>query len=980
MPAQVHFLKKESPLASQVAEFMLAGLSGHPLDLRGTEVWVPTAGAGRKIRYEVARQAGADRLGVLPPQFLQPMQALLPRSSSEPAATRAEREGAWAQVLESAARERLDALFPHEESLQGERALLAAGGMLCELGDLLAEGGHEPGSPEVLRACSQDAGRWEQIRWLYSKYLSRLSRDGLSDPNALRVREIASPRAGGLQHLVIAGIPDLPGAAAKYASALASAGVDVDVLVWAPGEMGGGFDAWGRPLTGEWEACRIPLGADQIRIAKDPADEADRALRFCSLASSPGDYAVVLADPDLAPAFCSEILRHAVRPFLPDGDPLSRSEPAAVALGWLEWCAGGDLRGLRRLLECPAFAGWLGGRCRLAPARLLAACDFLQADVLAADREGAKGFLNAVLDETNRPADFAPTGQEHFLPGTQGGAGACPGLMDSAPSGLQADSSEGEATSSGLQAPAPAPRSRPQAAWAAALLAQLDLVDRLSPAEMVREVWRESGGEAARQVLASWDELSASRIFRSWPEGRGPAFLRSLQAAATFEASQAGDIELSGWLEAPWVDASRLALCGCVEGRLPASISEHAFLPDSIRRQLGLLDNASRRARDAFLLTSLLASRPPGNFCCSFSKSGADGGPSLPSGLLLRCADDELAPRILTTFRKVESRSARPRRANGWRWQLTEAERIREIRKISPTDFKEYLACPFRYYLKRVLHLEAFDPRAREMDALQFGTLVHKALEDFALESPDACEEEAIARAVLRHLDRQAARQFGPSPAPAVRVQLAAARVRLRAFARLQAVEFAAGWRIVAVEKKLSADDVDPLRVGPLALSAKIDRIEEHPQLGLRIVDYKTYGTTKPPAATHFGPASANSFLDAAQTTVAGKPRCWIDLQLPLYRLIAEHLYPGRPVQTAYFILPADPSQSAIEALDLTGELYESALACASEVAGRVSQRRFWPPQSAAGPWEDPFAPLFLNGRAEDCFDAGTISFLKGDA
>jgi len=182
----------------------------------------------------------------------------------------------------------------------------------------------------------------------------------------------------------------------------------------------------------------------------------------------------------------------------------------------------------------------------------------------------------------------------------------------------------------------------------------------------------------------------------------------------------------------------------------------------------------------------------------------------------------------------------------------------------------------------------------------------------------------------------------------------------------------------VDVERKLSADDPEPLKIGPLALSAKIDRIETHPEHGLRIVDYKTYATTKAPAKTHFGPAREDPFVPEAVVEVAGKLRTWQDLQLPLYRLIADKFHPGQPAQTAYFILPADPAQSSVESLELSDELFASAVACAEAVAARVARGEFWPPQPARGPWEDPFAPLFLNGRPAECIDAETIAFLKG--
>jgi ATP-dependent helicase/nuclease subunit B len=407
-------------------------------------------------------------------------------------------------------------------------------------------------------------------------------------------------------------------------------------------------------------------------------------------------------------------------------------------------------------------------------------------------------------------------------------------------------------------------------------------------------------------------------------------------------------------------------------------VTEHAFLPDSKRKALGLLDNAARAARDAYLLTCLRNVRPAENFRCSFSKVSADGSPTLPSSLLLRCPETDLPARVLGMFRPTDGGGIRPRRESGWLWQLPDALRKSGISKISPTGFKEYLACPFRFYFKRVLYLEEFDPRAREMDAARFGSLIHKAVEHFAKSTPDESDAGKIEASVFASLEAEAVRLFGPQPSAAVRVQLEAARVRLRAFARVQAASFADGWRIIDAERKISADGDAPLRIGGLALSAQIDRIEEHPDLGLRIVDYKTYATPKKPGQTHLGPPGANRFLPETAVSVEGKDRRWVDLQLPLYRHIAEHLFPGRPVRTAYFILPADPSQTGIAEFEMSEEVFASAIHCAGAIADLVCRGVFWPPQPPPGSWDDPFAPLFLNGTPEAGIAPETIAFLKG--
>ena len=117
------------------------------------------------------------------------------------------------------------------------------------------------------------------------------------------------------------------------------------------------------------------------------------------------------------------------------------------------------------------------------------------------------------------------------------------------------------------------------------------------------------------------------------------------------------------------------------------------------------------------------------------------------------------------------------------------------------------------------------------------------------------------------------------------------------------------------------------------------------------------------------------------------KNKTWKNLQLPLYRKILEHWYPvecaAHAPETAYFVLPSDPNESGIYPFDELAETmnphaYTAALACAEAVAQQITDGVFWPPQPFRGSWDDPLAPLFVNGAPEECIAAETIEKLKG--
>ena len=902
------FLEGTGSLSDQVAGALLDGVQGHPYDLTRSEVWVPTSGAARRIRHSLAKISAERGGGVLSPKFSSPMKALLPKG---PLASRSDREAAWGLVLQRTDRSRMEHLFPKGEVLEGEQALLGTAGMMCDLCDLLAEGGITPEDRAIPAICSEDEERWHEIAPLYRGYLDELKEHHLWDPNEARIKAWEEP-VGPISSLTIVCLPDLTKAAQLKAESVLKAGIPVTVMVWKPKNStgwGGGFDAWGRPDAKEWLAAEIPLAADQIVMAKDPAEEASLAVDF--LGEAGGDHALVLGDPTLGPAFQAEILRRGGSPYLPEGEPLARTEAAIVAAGWIDFRRERSLRTLRRLLETPRFVGWLGTKCNLTHERLLESCDALSLELLA----------------ENFPEGPIP------------------------PRGIHNESLHADAVK-----------------------LQKVIAKELAkgPRDLVAEIWKE---DPAEEVLEVCEE--SSPVLSSWPDpikAGEASMVRALARRKSFGASKPGDLELSGWLEAPWAGAKRLVLSGCVEGRLPASMDGHPFLPDHKRRALGIPDNAARRARDSYLLGCLTRSRKPSEFRCSFSKFGPDGSPSVPSALLMRCAGEELPARVTALFSKSRSTeaSAPPVREHDWRWALP--RKSDPLERISVTDFASYLQCPFRFYLKKRLELREHDPEQREMDGMQFGSLVHKVLERYGKETPDLSDQQEIASTVISHLGKEVTTRFGSDPSPAVRVQVEAARVRLLSFARVQAEQVAAGWKILETERKSSGD----LVIGGLPLAGKIDRIEVNGDR-VRVLDYKTQTTRKLPEEVHLQPIS-RAFIPKAETTLRGKQKAWVDLQLPLYKKVAEKLYPGKTIETAYFVLAADPEESEVLDFKLDEELIATSSACAEEVASRISRGVYWPPQQMPESWEDPLGIFLEGGKPEEVLDEATITFLKGDS
>ena len=931
----LHYLDKPIPLAEQVAGFLSSEKEGPHLDLDKVQVLTSTSGAARRID-QALRKAGVQA-----PRFTRPMQALLPDHPG--IAYRHEQEAAWTIVLDKAETSLLRPLFETKQPESTHERLKAAG-ILSGLCDQLAEAAQSPAKIRITDPDFDDSARWRALSELYHLYLNQLHSWDRIDPNEARLAQIREPDTS-IKQLVIACIPDLPVALEHYARQLQERGTTIDILVWKPEGITESFDSWGRPKRDIWSACPIELSPDQVEVAADAGEEAKSSIEY-ALKEAPANHcSIILADPKLSKPFKTELWTRGLQAYNPDGERLIQSQAAVIAIEWESFRANRDLRTLRRLLELPAFTQSFQLENPLSPEEALAACDYLLAETVSTTLEQGKSAASIPLPEN-------AAGKIRYA------------------------------------------RSR-----ARRLLAAVQALLKKDGLELVRQVFAgesQTENRAADRVIELGEALAGSPAFSDWPEGFAAAFSRALRSEQLQRAALPEEVALNGWLEAPWQETPALVLCGLIEGRLPGTIDGHPFLPDSIRANLGLSDNDSRLARDAYLLDCLLRSRTGRKVHCSYSKFDAEGNPNRPSRLLLRCPPKDLPPRVLQLSAKQESTKIRPRRQTAWRWQLPEETSL-TLSIISPTQFKDYLACPFRFCLKHVLKLDAFTPAAREMNAATFGTLIHQALESFgriAISRNEAMlnmAEDEIRALVLKAFEEATVIQFGPKPSPAVQIQIANARTRLVAFARAQAQTFAEGWLIVDVERKLAADDAQPIHIGSLPLSGVVDRIDRHVESqAWRVMDYKTFSAAADPASKHLGAASAG-WLPEAEIRLTIKDRefdkAWIDLQLPLYRSILEHWHKQTPntqnPSTAYFILPSDPYETAIrpfEELDdgANPQAYPSALQCAQAIVENIEQGIFWPPRPFRGNWDDPYAPLFVNGTPEASIHPETIERLQG--
>jgi len=424
--------------------------------------------------------------------------------------------------------------------------------------------------------------------------------------------------------------------------------------------------------------------------------------------------------------------------------------------------------------------------------------------------------------------------------------------------------------------------------------------------------------------------------------------LAGLEGRALSPDPDPGALELVGWLELHLDDSPAMVITGLNEGILPGSVVGDPFLPDSLRRRLGLLSNQGRLGRDAYLLASHIASRR--DLGLTLARVGPGLDPLRPSRLLLTGEGSRVARRLLH-FLEADLPApfgavATPDLPVEPAVLTAPPERVLRFSKRSRwsvTDFAGLLGDPYVFVLRRVVGLREDHDLAREMNPAVFGDLVHTVLQHFGhgeMEDPSVSVEAAQTR-MRDSLVRKARARFGTNSLPAVRIQLRHMEARLLAVAAWHAGAMADGWRVAAIEATPVGPDGErqdvPLKTpnGPVALRGRIDRVDVHPATGRwRIMDYKSSETGTDPIRSH----------------LVGKREDlnWKDLQLPLYRHMLPHLklegntplpedaFVSPQVEVGYVILPRTLDQAGWRPADFTVLELEDALDAAGAMVAML--------------------------------------------
>lgn len=873
-------------------------------DMRDRVVVLPGSLARRRLAELMALKAEATQSTLYPPQVVTvgalPEQLYLAKF---PFASDIVQHLAWLKVLQATPSKELAEILP----VPPAKSLTV---QWLELSKVLASMHRELASDRLNFRKVADAlgGHPEQTRWLalaeiQGRYLAHLDSLELWDIQTARLCALDYDEATTQKQILVVGCVDLNHTQRSFLTAV---GQNVEVWIGAPEERQHLFDSHGCLDSSAWENLELELPEGSLLVGNSPGDQAE--LSAACLANLEARYharEITLGVPDrsLVPELRHQLDLAGVATRYGAGGVLSQSEPALLLKLIGQFQDSRSFSAFAALLRHPAVDNLLRVMKLDLPRDWLAQVD---------------DYYQAVLPKR------------------------IDGFVNQEASGSKVFSTVSKAIERWLARLSS--RTRPIGSFVQPLLVILStaygkqLCDLKDPAESALAL---AASYTAGEILA----------LRDVPEELQPGvtvselidwLLSNMKGKLVPEATNVRAVEMLGWLELALDDAPALVISGMHDGVVPESVNSDAFLPNNLRRQLGMIDNDRRYARDMYAMQVMLHARQ--ELKIVVGKTDATGDPLTPSRLLMACGLERLPARVLHLVQEssvdclpVVAKRWKPR-SGGSQLAIPKPEGFEPLSQVSVTAFRDYLNCPYRFYLRHVKRLRGDDDGSAELDAPQFGVLLHESLARLQGDMGSVADAEQVERFLIDNLHRLAEGMYGTNPAAAVLIQIEQAEMRLSAFAREQAKRAAEGWEIRFVEDGVSRKD--QVRVGTenqLYLIGRIDRIDFHPASGRwAIWDYKTSETAKNPVAVHWS-----------------RQRGWRDLQLPLYRSIAKQLGVGEMPTLGYITVPKQAADTGFHVARFDQGQLAEADQVANQIADRISAGDFWPDRIESVDFDD---------------------------
>lgn len=974
MPDLRNFIGWNKPAIELVAEKLEKLNKIAPDTFRRATVVVPTSGSGRRLREYMAERAGA---ALLMPKITLAGQ-LIPLKEKN-VATEQETLAAWMHVLSRAMADKpLPWLMDVATQMQRVRKQLEQELRSPELNQdnllrFVKQHLHEP-EAQWEGAIRYEKERWDTLQTTFSRVDEQLAQWGITSAEQARARELEQPAPRGL--VIIACVPELSPLNQLYLHRLIQSGAaPVEIWVNAPEKEMMRFDSFGQPIPIIAEGPHAQLGWSECPIDIPPPCSNKKAISAADIIHPTGsvhafgqkvrELAGGYNANELVLASCdnslSQVLVSAFRPEwqinLPEGRSLMATEAGRIPIQLRDACMalhneeGLSIRGMEdvlallrnRTLQCVLSSGKV-------PATYNRYLSELCNEYLPSSIHRILVLMRQQLQEAEScllPNEIQIKRLRDYIAYTEN-------VLN-----LLEDCNSSEQLPVCLRE------------LASALTRHLTSPEMKRAVRLLSNLMRDTASLVSRSTIACPPQTALLLM----------AHMAEKSAAGTLEG--AGDrnksINLKGWRELCYTHEPRLIIAGMHDGHVPERLPADAYLPNAYRTFMNMTNDTTRCARDSFLITALLHSRPAGSIHFVLSSCTMDGAPTAPSSLLLRCRTTiETAQRVNWLFAEQQvtpaenaydllsfiTPSATPTEASEHISLIAPGVSnpyASKDRTFSPSAIKSFLACPLRFWLNKLLRVspgDALQEEKSEPDYAEYGTLLHAILQDITTRyssAPSEADCDALAAEIAdyaeaccrKHVTDHYGDETKALPVPLRILQKSLCKTT-RAFAKHHAQDLCNGWEVIQVEEQLCFSMPSPDGL-PLQFDVRVDRIDKHKENGrMRIIDYKSNDAD--PRKTHWEKLTETSatlyeeymppefvIRDSKENTYR-----WNSVQLPLYAealRIIHHL--DEIPETAFYNLPRNTpgiirytTMCGVEAKSpMTRELHEKAMQCIQAAA-----------------------------------------------
>jgi len=950
------FLGWDQPLLPRAVKYLGERyVSGSDWDLSSVRLVVPTGRAKRRLAELLRGEARRQGLELKQPRILTvgelPEQLYTP---DREIALELEQTLAWVRVLTSASPKQLQPLMPTLPPPEPISPWMEFAAAVRRLHETLAADGLTFADVVPFVETAAEQKRWKLLDKLLQAYHQQMAAADRCDSYTARVEAIRNGRCRADFEIVIIGASDLNRSLCQMLDAVAE---QVTVLIAAPQANQILFDSYGSVQPQEWTMWDLPLRDEHLIGAGDATEQAEAMagqLADLGCEFSADAITVGVTDESLVTFVETELQQCGVSAHRELGWPLSQTAPGRLLSLIVLVRTRMNWNALASLVRHADVYDWID-RQLPQPARGQRTSPWLtQLDSFLGDHFPTQldvPLPAAAIEAYPQIAALSQLVMQWLAP------------LNVPPQSL-AQWCHTMAQVVATIYPLPDEEDLPDDARQGP-----DMVtESESGASLADNQRTQLAVERVHFILQRFASLSDQLDVDVPASAAIEMLLGRLTDAPIVLPARSEMVEVVGWLDLALDDAPAMVVVGLNHPYVPESITADPFLPGSLRSRLNISDNERRFARDAYSLQLILSTRAAVSFIVG--RRGPDGSPTPPSRLLSAASGTDVARRVM---KLLDQPPAVAPVSHLWSGKNPHTELpipiagTADIDVMSVTAFSDFLRCPYRFYLRHHLKIRPLDDQARELQANQFGDLVHAALEDFGAHEDhrQATAEEEIRSRLLEHLHAYAAKRFGAEPAAAVTLQIHQAERRLSLVAEKQAIRRAEGWEIRRTEASVDPQqgagiDVDGRRMG---LRGRFDRIDFHPASGRwAILDYKTH--SHEPLKKH---------IDS--TTGA-----WTDLQLPLYRLMAPFLDidgPIEEIQLGYFNVAEQAEKTGVHLAEFSDEQFQQANQVIEDCI-----RRIWANDFAIMGEDVPFddyGMICQTGLAQSMFaellEAGTEEF-----